>query len=218
MCVFSPKSLVAPFSFGLSMVCPIYLMNSCVYTYLLLVLCKPICRHAYITDHSYPYKFLWVLRTSHCYVPDYQLFMASQSIGSGCRMCCTCTPTGLLLLRSSQMHRWWHGANRNMVAIHPMFKMSSGFCSREFSMLQIVKDCLFELCSLIWLRLTENMWVKSIALYISLIYYLGSGSLPKHAGKTTTCSVSSQISPTELRKLNALCLFLLQGCFFKGGK
>ena len=55
-CVF-PKSLVAPFSFGLSMVCPIYLMNSCVPIYLLSVLCKPICRHACITDHSYPYKF-----------------------------------------------------------------------------------------------------------------------------------------------------------------
>ena len=44
--------------------------------------------------------------------------------------------------------------------------------------------------------------------------FLGSGSLPKHAGKTTTFSVSSQINPTELSKLNALCLFLFQGCFF----
>ena len=201
-------------------------MNSCVPIYLLLVLCKPICRHAYINDHSYPYKFLWVLRTSHCYVPDYQLVHGftvhwlpkHRRNRSGCRTCCTYTPTGLLLLRSSQMHRWWHGANRNMVAIRPMFKMSSGYCSREFSMLQIVKDCLFELCSLIWLRLTENMWVKSIAMYISLIYYLGSGSLPKHAGKTTTFSVSSQINPTELSKLNALRLFLFEDVFLKGGK
>ena len=63
------------------MVCPIYLMNTCVPIYLLSVLCKPICRHACITDHSYPYKFLWILSTSTAMFPITKLFTASQSIG-----------------------------------------------------------------------------------------------------------------------------------------
>ena len=179
MCVFSPKSLVDPFSFIRAQHGLPYLSHEYLCTYLLTFSSMQTNMPPCLYNWSFvPLEVPVSSSNFHlCFrLPSVHGFTVHWRNRSGCRTCCTCTPTGLLLLQSSQMHRRWHGANRNMVAIHPMFKMSSGYCSRVFSMLQIVKDCLFELCSLIWLRLTENMWVKSIALYISLIYFLGQAA------------------------------------------